>query len=396
MEQEHREPADRLEFLAAGNFMFCLYGQAVNKTQERHTRSAGGSSLTDDGWLLMADSEAEVAAAAALEAAEARRREPLLPGVEPLRTEPEEQVAREDECLEEARAGWRRLRMVGKLLAGYRKQTTDISVESILDDAQSGSADGEELFGSFRRVAAGQGREGSAVFLRRLWEAVAGGASHRAALIADCEPPNHNERTVHLSRLTWNVRWAGRLCRGGAAGRRDLTLGQGFRPRGVGHCHPGVVSGARGGGVWRGRCASAAGGGGGAGAGAGDAAEPACHGRRTAEATGTGQGQRRRGRRRRGRVRPLGNNTSAALCCHTDGAVHRANAAAFLDKNPAIHLTLIDVKEGFEYTPSVLRAMCRPETTAGTFCSHAQYVVNGEVIVDRVVEVAEDHVLIGA
>ena len=83
-------------------------------------------------------------------------------------------------------------------------------------------------------------------------------------------------------------------------------------------------------------------------------------------------------------------------CVLTPTALCRANAAAFLDKNPAIHLTLIDVKEGFEYTPSVLRAMCRPETTAGTFCSHAQYVVNGEVIVDRVVEVAEDHVLIGA
>ena len=72
-----------------------------------------------------------------------------------------------------------------------------------------------------------------------------------------------------------------------------------------------------------------------------------------------------------------------------------------LDKNPDLHVTLLDTKEYVENTPLVLRLMTLAGKEFGT-CSisalidHTAYVKNGDVVIGSLAAVRTDHILYGA
>lgn len=63
-----------------------------------------------------------------------------------------------------------------------------------------------------------------------------------------------------------------------------------------------------------------------------------------------------------------------------------------LEKMPRFHVTLIDTKDHFEYTPATIRALTSPESHARF--PHSDYVKNGFLVVGRVDDVYRDHVRI--
>jgi hypothetical protein len=48
---------------------------------------------------------------------------------------------------------------------------------------------------------------------------------------------------------------------------------------------------------------------------------------------------------------------------------------------PRFHVTLIDVKDSFEYTPGMIKLLVRPEETSSLRVRHDAYVKNGRVVI---------------
>jgi len=64
---------------------------------------------------------------------------------------------------------------------------------------------------------------------------------------------------------------------------------------------------------------------------------------------------------------------------------------------PELHLTLIDEKEYFEYTPMILRAMVKDEYWKTISLSHKHMLgEKNALILGRVTEVHQNHVLVNA
>jgi len=78
-----------------------------------------------------------------------------------------------------------------------------------------------------------------------------------------------------------------------------------------------------------------------------------------------------------------------------------AMVAYRLDKNPELHVTLLDTKEYFENTPMVLRLMCLAgnefeDMFNKALIEHTEYVKNGDVRIGSLAAVRTDHILFGA
>ena len=72
-----------------------------------------------------------------------------------------------------------------------------------------------------------------------------------------------------------------------------------------------------------------------------------------------------------------------------------------LDKNPDLHVTLLDTKEYVENTPLVLRLMCLAgkefeDMFNKALIEHKTYVKNGDVVIGSLAAVRTDHILYGA
>lgn len=68
--------------------------------------------------------------------------------------------------------------------------------------------------------------------------------------------------------------------------------------------------------------------------------------------------------------------------------------AIMLDADPRVEVVLVDTKDYFEYTPSIIKAFSRPETHAAIVQPHAKTVRNGRVIVGEVRAVRTDCVAV--
>ena len=78
-----------------------------------------------------------------------------------------------------------------------------------------------------------------------------------------------------------------------------------------------------------------------------------------------------------------------------------AMVAYRLDKNPDLHVTLLDTKEYVENTPLVLRLMCLAgkefeDMFNKALIEHKTYVKNGDVVIGSLAAVRTDHILYGA
>jgi NADH dehydrogenase FAD-containing subunit len=67
-----------------------------------------------------------------------------------------------------------------------------------------------------------------------------------------------------------------------------------------------------------------------------------------------------------------------------------AFAALKLDDDPRFETILVDTKEYFEYTPSILKAFCNPAAHESILQPHSEIVKNGRVIIGEVRAVRED------
>ena len=72
-----------------------------------------------------------------------------------------------------------------------------------------------------------------------------------------------------------------------------------------------------------------------------------------------------------------------------------------MDKNPDLHVTLLDTKEYVENTPLVLRLMCLAgkefeDMFNKALIEHKTYVKNGDVVIGSLAAVRTDHILYGA
>ncbi|KAL0143998.1 hypothetical protein V8B55DRAFT_1482594 [Mucor lusitanicus] len=67
--------------------------------------------------------------------------------------------------------------------------------------------------------------------------------------------------------------------------------------------------------------------------------------------------------------------------------------ASILDPMPRFHVTLIDTKDSFEYTPGMIKLLVRPEETSSLRVRHDAYVKQGRVVIgyaDRIVDDAKN------
>lgn len=71
-----------------------------------------------------------------------------------------------------------------------------------------------------------------------------------------------------------------------------------------------------------------------------------------------------------------------------------AFAALKMDEDPRFETILVDTKDYFEYTPSILKAFCSPEAHKAIVQPHSEIVKNGRVIVGEVRAVREDCVAV--
>ncbi|KAI8087908.1 uncharacterized protein B0P05DRAFT_530617 [Gilbertella persicaria] len=64
--------------------------------------------------------------------------------------------------------------------------------------------------------------------------------------------------------------------------------------------------------------------------------------------------------------------------------------ASILDPMPRFHVTLIDTKDSFEYTPGMIKLLVRPEETSSLRVRHDAYVKNGRVIIGYAEQITHD------
>ncbi|KAI8079379.1 hypothetical protein BDF21DRAFT_340400 [Thamnidium elegans] len=61
-----------------------------------------------------------------------------------------------------------------------------------------------------------------------------------------------------------------------------------------------------------------------------------------------------------------------------------------LDPMPLFHVTLIDTKDSFEYTPQIVSKVVNAEKISSLRFTHGSYIVNGKVIIGYVEDICED------
>ncbi|CAO3626459.1 unnamed protein product [Cunninghamella echinulata] len=64
--------------------------------------------------------------------------------------------------------------------------------------------------------------------------------------------------------------------------------------------------------------------------------------------------------------------------------------ASILDPMSYFHVTLIDTKDSFEYTPGMVKMLVRPEETSSLRVRHDAYVKNGRIIIGRAEKIVND------
>ncbi|KAI7870036.1 hypothetical protein BDF14DRAFT_1778675 [Spinellus fusiger] len=64
--------------------------------------------------------------------------------------------------------------------------------------------------------------------------------------------------------------------------------------------------------------------------------------------------------------------------------------ASILDPMPLFHVTLIDTKDSFEYTPSIIKKMMNPSQIESLRIRHDSYILNGKMILGHVSEICQD------
>ncbi|KAI7902737.1 uncharacterized protein BX663DRAFT_510308 [Cokeromyces recurvatus] len=64
--------------------------------------------------------------------------------------------------------------------------------------------------------------------------------------------------------------------------------------------------------------------------------------------------------------------------------------ASTLDPMPRFHVTLIDAKDSFEYTPGMVKLLVRPEETSSLRVRHNAYIKNGRVVIGYAEKIVND------
>ncbi|KAL0093770.1 alternative NADP(H) dehydrogenase [Phycomyces blakesleeanus] len=64
--------------------------------------------------------------------------------------------------------------------------------------------------------------------------------------------------------------------------------------------------------------------------------------------------------------------------------------ASILDPMPRFHVTLIDTKDSFEYSPGMIKMLVRPEDTSSLRVRHNAYVKNGRVVIGCAERIEQD------
>ncbi|KAF7728505.1 hypothetical protein EC973_006058 [Apophysomyces ossiformis] len=64
--------------------------------------------------------------------------------------------------------------------------------------------------------------------------------------------------------------------------------------------------------------------------------------------------------------------------------------ASILDPMPRFHVTLIDTKDSFEYSPGMIKMLVRPEETSSLRVRHGAYVKNGRVVIGHAERLEKD------
>ncbi|CAO3580097.1 unnamed protein product [Absidia cylindrospora] len=87
--------------------------------------------------------------------------------------------------------------------------------------------------------------------------------------------------------------------------------------------------------------------------------------------------------------RPLPDKKKIHVCIIGGGFVG-FTVASILDAMPIFHITLIDTKSAFEYTPGIVRKLVNPHQSTSLRVQHDSYVKNGKVIIGYVDEISQD------
>ncbi|KAI8069639.1 hypothetical protein BC940DRAFT_297165 [Gongronella butleri] len=83
-------------------------------------------------------------------------------------------------------------------------------------------------------------------------------------------------------------------------------------------------------------------------------------------------------------------DSSRIRVCIVGGGFVGFTVASILDAMPVFHVTLIDTKASFEYTPGILKKLVDPHGSTSLRVNHTSYVRNGQVIIGRASEIDED------
>ncbi|KAI8088774.1 uncharacterized protein BX664DRAFT_279352 [Halteromyces radiatus] len=83
-------------------------------------------------------------------------------------------------------------------------------------------------------------------------------------------------------------------------------------------------------------------------------------------------------------------NKNQIRICIIGGGFVGFTVASILDAMPIFHVTLIDTKAAFEYTPGIVKKLVNPYQSTSLRVQHDSYVRNGKVIIGYVDEIAND------
>ncbi|KAI7858498.1 hypothetical protein BDC45DRAFT_498490 [Circinella umbellata] len=64
--------------------------------------------------------------------------------------------------------------------------------------------------------------------------------------------------------------------------------------------------------------------------------------------------------------------------------------ASILDRMPVFHVTLVDTKDSFEYTPGIVKRIVHPEKSSTMRVRHDTYVKNGKVVIGYAEDIGHD------
>ncbi|KAI8639862.1 hypothetical protein BD408DRAFT_391541 [Parasitella parasitica] len=94
--------------------------------------------------------------------------------------------------------------------------------------------------------------------------------------------------------------------------------------------------------------------------------------------------------------------TAKTLCCNSQHIKHQKKVviigggftgftvASILDPMPRFHVTLVDTKDSFEYTPGMIKLLVRPEETSSLRVRHDAYLKQGRVVIGYADQIVND------